>query len=162
MSQTPDLPPAPPAGGAGPQEAARGRLPELKGTLTHTHLREAFAVDSQAAALCAAFARVAEIEGAPELARALREIAEQRALFAEGHLALLVRAGDPLSGRPLGGSGRNLAAALHAELVAAEDGAPRMARTAHNEGFPDVASWFESTALAHAGQADRLRALGDK
>ena len=78
------------------RDAAKGRLPTLKGTLTHAHLRDAFAMDARAASLYGYFARIAEIEGYPEVATTLRELAEQKAMFADGHLDFLKKAGEPL------------------------------------------------------------------
>ncbi|MBM4392754.1 MAG: rubrerythrin family protein [Deltaproteobacteria bacterium] len=135
------------------------RPPELEGTRTHEHLRQAYARDAQAARLWASFARVAEIEGFPEAARVLRDLAESEALHADGHLDLLARAGDPLDGAPLGETAANLRAAIgsqeahHREVLAVAVGAAR------GEGFPDVASWFESVGHARAVHVERLRAV---
>ena len=76
------------------RDAAKGRLPTLKGTLTHAHLRDAFALDARAASLYGYFARIAEIEGYPEVATTLRELAEQKSMFADGHLDFLVGTDD--------------------------------------------------------------------
>ncbi len=139
------------------REAAKGRLPSLKGTLTHAHLRDVFALDARATALYGYFANIAEIEGYPEVATTLRELAEQKAMMADGHLDFLKRAGDPLTGRTIGETVRNLDAALVVEEQDAVDNLPGMARTAHAEGFPDIASWFESVALTRHHHLARLR-----
>lgn len=140
------------------REAAKGRLPTLSGTLTHAHLRDAFDLDARAASLYGYFARIAEIEGYPEVATTLRELAEQKAMFADGHLDFLKKAGDPLTGRAIGETARNLSAATLIEERDAADKLPEMARAAHAEGFPDIASWFESVALARAHHLARLQA----
>ncbi len=139
------------------RDAAKGRLPTLKGTLTHAHLRDAFALDARAASLYGYFARIAEIEGYPEVATTLREIAEQKAMFADGHLDFLKKAGEPLTGRSIGETVRNLEAAVLIEEQDAVDRLPGHARTAHAEGFPDIASWFESVALARHHHLARLQ-----
>jgi rubrerythrin len=135
-------------------------VPELRGTRTHENLEHAFALDARAAQLCARFARVAEIEGFPQLSRVLREVAEAQGLFAGGHLDFLVRAGDPLTGGPLGESAANARAAMAAQLADAENELPEMAATARAEGFPDIASWFDTMASARKAHAERLRAAG--
>ncbi len=135
---------------------ARHEPPELLGTRTHEHLRAAYARDAQAARLWASFARVAEIEGFPEAARVLRELAESETLHAEGHLDLLVRAGDPLAGNPVGETATNLRAALASQRESTAEVLPAAATTAHGEGFPDVASWFESVARAREVHVQRL------
>jgi rubrerythrin len=139
------------------REAARGRLPDLEGTLTHDHLRRAFSADARAAVLYRNFARIAEIEGAPEVARTLRELAEQRVLFAEGHLDFLRKAADPITGRKIGGTPQNLRAALVAEEQGETEDLPQYAATAHAEGFPDIASWFESLTLSRGAHRRRIQ-----
>ncbi|HCH61404.1 MAG: rubrerythrin [Deltaproteobacteria bacterium] len=139
------------------RDAAKGRLPTLKGTLTHAHLRDAFALDARAASLYGYFARIAEIEGYPEVASTLRELAEQKAMFADGHLDFLKKAGEPLTGRSIGETVRNIEAAVLIEAQDAADRLPAHARTAHAEGFPDIASWFESVALARHHHHARLQ-----
>ena len=117
-----------------------------------------------AAAEWSYFARIAEIEGFPEIAKALREVAEQHALCAQGTLDLLVRAREPLTGRAMGGTRQNGAVAAQLERANRHEVAEH-ARTAHNEGFPDIASWFETLAHtrgAHAARlAEVLARLGD-
>lgn len=134
----------------------RHEPPELAGTRTHEHLRAAYARDTQAARLWASFARIAEIEGFSEAARVLRELAESETLHAEGHLDFLVRAGDPIGGAPLGETAANLRAALAAQQVSNAEQLPEAVGTARGEGFPDVASWFESVGHARARHVARL------
>lgn len=111
--------------------------------------------DVQASRLSERFARIAEIEGFPEIARAFRELAESQAFQAQGHLDLLMRAGDPLSGVRMGDTVQNLRAALAAHDGDLLDGLPDMVAAARAEGFPDIASWFES--VQYARQAHRMR-----
>lgn len=127
---------------------------QLLDTQTHAHLKLSLQQDAQASQLLGRFARIAEIEGFPDEARTFRELAESQAFQAQGHLDLLMRAGDPLSGSSMGGTTQNLRAALsaHDELL---DPLPDMVRAARAEGFFDVASWFET--LLHARQAHRKR-----
>lgn len=133
-------------------------LRELLDTQTHAHLKTSFEHDAQASRLSDRFARIAEIEGFPEIARAFREIAEAQAFQAQGHLDLLMRALDPISGRAMGGTTQNLKAALaaHDELL---DPLPDMVRAARAEGFADVASWFETMLRTRQAHRERLRRL---
>jgi rubrerythrin len=138
--------------------AARARQPTLTDTLTHEHLDASLQRDAVAAVEWAYFARVAEIEGFPEAARALRELAEQHTHAAQGHLDLLIRAKDPLTGRAMGDTRQNLAvAAQHEAAEGAVEG--DRARTARNEGFHDIASWFESVGRMRGEHAARLERL---
>ncbi len=141
--------------------ATRPPVPELAGTRTHENLRAAWARDAQVGRLWEFFARVAEIEGHAEIARAFRELAESEQVVVHGHLDLLLRVGEPLGDVPVGETARNLRAAAQMQAEHASETLPDMARTARAEGFPDVASWFESVALARAAHAARLGALDD-
>lgn len=133
------------------------RIPELKGTATHENLKAMFATDAQASRLLFLFARIAEIEGYREVANVLKEVAESQVFFTDGHVDFLRRLGDPLSGFPLGETVLNLQAAVTTDHQDAENNLPRMARTAHAEGFPDIASWFESIAKAKRAHVVRLQ-----
>lgn len=138
--------------------ALQGKAPELEGTQTHDNLKAAFSVDTRVAQLYLYFSRIAEIEGYPEVSRAFTELADSQALVTHGHVDFLKRAGDPITDLPMGETELNLkAAAMGAELDAAEK-LPDMARTAHAEGFPDIASWFETLSHARRANAERLRA----
>ena len=136
----------------------RAPSPALRDTRTHENLRAAFATDAQAFRLWESFGRIAEIEGFPEVARTFRELAESQNMYADGHLDFLMRAGDPLSGSPLGETAQNLQAALAAQRQDAEDSLPDMARTARAEGFMDIASWFDTIGRSRAAHAARLGA----
>ncbi len=128
----------------------------LRDTRTHENLRTAFATDAQAVRLWASFGRIAEIEGFPEVARTFRELADSQNLYADGHLDFLMRAGEPLTGLPVGETAQNLRAALAAQRQGAQDSLPDMARTARAEGFMDIASWFDTIGRSRVAHAARL------
>lgn len=141
-------------------ERAAGRYvqPALEETLTCEQLEAALRDESIAGVECGYFARIAEIEGEPELARALREIGEQHAVNARTTLDLLMRARDPLTGKALGASRLNVTALASFYTRDAEAQASR-ARTALNEGFSDVSTWFVSQGRLRAAHAARLSEL---
>jgi rubrerythrin len=63
--------------------------------------------------------------------------------------------GDPATGLPIGNTAQNLAAAIAGETHEYTDMYPGMARTAREEGFDEIADWFETLAKAeksHAGK----------
>lgn len=138
--------------------AARHSQPALKETLTCEQLEATFRDESVGATECAYFARIAEIEGEPEMARALRELAEQHTINARGSLDLLMRAREPLTGRPFGSTRQNIAALGGFYRGDAESQQAR-ARTAKNEGFADISSWFQSLARLRHAHSERLAAL---
>ena len=78
----------------------------LKGTKTHTNLKDAFAGESQANRRYLYFAKVADIEGYPEIASNFRETAEGETGHAHGHLDYIKQVGDPATGLPMGDTTR--------------------------------------------------------
>ena len=70
-------------------------MPDLKGTKTHNNLKEAFAGESQANRRYLYFAKVADVEGYPDVAGNFRDTAEGETGHAHGHLDYLKQAGDP-------------------------------------------------------------------
>lgn len=139
--------------------SSRRDLPSLQDTQTHAHLRASFVHDVCASSLSERYARVAEIEGFPEVARVFHELAEAQAFQAQGHLDLLARAGDPLSGCPIGDTARNLRSSLTAYQGELSERLADMIAAARAEGFPDVASWFETLRSVRRAQCERLSAL---
>ena len=77
-------------------------MAELKGTKTHSNLKDAFAGESQANRRYLYFAKVADVEGHPDLAGLFRDTAEGETGHAHGHLDYLKRVGDPATGEPIG------------------------------------------------------------
>jgi rubrerythrin len=134
-----------------PDIRGRGRLPDLAGTATHEQLKRAFALEAQQAALLRYVARLAELEGQTEVARRMSELALSQDLYAAGHIDLLLRAGDPLTDLPLGSAEQSLRA-LAAQDIDQVDLYAEAARTAHAEGFPDIASWLETMELSKRGR----------
>ncbi len=61
----------------------------MKSSNTETNLKEAFAGESQANQKYRAFARRAELDGLPHIARLFRTTAEAERIHAEGHLKAL-------------------------------------------------------------------------
>ena len=128
---------------------------DLHGTRTHAALKLAFAQDAQAARLYQEFARLAELDGAKDLAALLRQMAETCAMLAGGHLDFLRRAGDPLLNGPVEDAGQIRATV---ERLAAMD-VPDLreaAATAAAEGFFDISSWMESVARTRLHHLARL------
>jgi rubrerythrin len=132
-------------------------MPQLKGTKTHTNLKEAFAGESQANRRYLYFARQADIEGYPDVGGLFRDTAEAETGHAHGHLDYLKQAGDPATDKPIGSTSKNLAAAVAGETYEYTEMYPGMAKTARTEGFSDVAEWFETLAKAEKSHAGRFQ-----
>ena len=73
---------------------------DLKGTKTHDNLKAAFAGESQANRRYLYFAKIADVEGYPEIASNFRDTAEGETGHAHGHLDYLRKVGDPATGMP--------------------------------------------------------------
>ena len=123
-------------------------MPQLKGTKTHQHLKDAFAGESQANRRYLYFANKADVEGHSEVASLFRATAEGETGHAHGHLDYLALVGDPATDLPIGDSASNLRSAVAGETHEYTDMYPGMANDARNEGFDEIADWFETLAKA--------------
>ena len=129
----------------------------LKGSKTEQFLREAFASESQANRRYLYFANKADIEGQNDVAALFRSTAEGETGHAHGHLEFLETIGDPATGLPIGSSRRNLESAIASETHEYTDMYPGMAKTARDEGFDEVADWFQTLAKAERSHANRYQ-----
>jgi rubrerythrin len=133
-------------------------MPALKGTKTHENLKYAFAGESQANRRYLYFAKHADIEGYPEVSGLFRDTAEGETGHAHGHLDYLKAAGDPATNLAMTDVGEMLKSAVAGETHEYTDMYPGMAKTAREEGFAEIADWFETLAKAersHAGKFQR-------
>ncbi len=129
----------------------------LKGSKTHKNLKDAFAGESQANRRYLYFAKQADVEGYPDIAGLFRDTAEGETGHAHGHLDYLKPAGDPATDLPIGESTDNLKAAIAGETHEYTDMYPGMAKTAREEGFAEIADWFETLAKAEKSHAGRFQ-----
>jgi rubrerythrin len=131
-------------------------MAELNGSRTHQNLKEAFAGESQANRRYLYFAKQADIEGYPDIAGLFRDTADGETGHAHGHLDYLKKVGDPATGLPLGDTEKNLKAAVAGETHEYTDMYPGMAKAAREEGFAEIADWFETLAKAEKSHAGRF------
>jgi rubrerythrin len=132
-------------------------MADLKGSKTHENLKAAFANEAQANRRYVYFARQADVEGYPEIAGLFRDTAEGETGHAHGHLDHLRKVGDPVTGKPIGTTLANLEAAIAGETIEYTNLYPGMAATAREEGFPEIADWFDTLAKAEHNHAERFR-----
>jgi len=125
---------------------------DLKGSKTEENLKAAFAGESQANRRYLYFAQKADVEGYNDVSAVFRSTAEGEAGHAHGHLEYLEETGDPATGEPIGSTDLNLKAAIAGETHEYTDMYPGMAKSAREEGFDEIADWFET--LAKAERAD--------
>jgi len=129
----------------------------LNGSKTFQNLKDAFAGESMANRRYLYFARQADVEGQPDIAGLFRDTAEGETGHAHGHLDYLRKVGDPATGLPIGDTTLNLKAAIHGETHEYTDMYPGMAKTAREEGFNEIADWFETLARAEKSHAGRFK-----
>ena len=132
-------------------------MPSLKGTKTHNNLKAAFAGESQANRRYLYFAKVADVEGQPDIAGLFRDTAEGETGHAHGHMDYLKPVGDPATDMPFGDTKKNLTSAVAGETHEYTDMYPGMAKAARQEGFEEIADWFETLAKAERSHANRFQ-----
>jgi rubrerythrin len=129
----------------------------LKGSKTESNLKAAFAGESQANRRYLYFANKADVEGQNDVASVFRSTAEGETGHAFGHLEYLEPVGDPATGLPIGSTRNNLKASIAGETHEYTDMYPGMAKSAREEGFDEVADWFETLAKAERSHANRFQ-----
>ena len=132
-------------------------MPKLANTKTHENLKHAFAAESLANRRYMYFARRADIEGYPDVGGLFRDTAEAETGHAFGHLDLIKEVGDPVTGFALGATDLNLKSAVEGETYEYTQMYPGFAKTAREEGFTEIAEWFETLARAEKSHAGRFQ-----
>jgi rubrerythrin len=124
---------------------------------TFENLKAAFAGESQANRRYLYFAKQADVEGQPDLAGLFRDTAEGETGHAHGHLDFLKVVGDPATGEPIGDTKKNLKSAVIGETYEFTQMYPGFAKTAREEGYTEIAEWFETLAKAEKSHAGRFQ-----
>ncbi|MBM3568810.1 MAG: rubrerythrin [Alphaproteobacteria bacterium] len=132
-------------------------MPALKGSKTEGNLKAAFAGESQANRRYLYFAQKADVEGYNDVAAVFRSTAEGETGHAFGHIEFLRETGDPATGKPIGSTADNLRASVAGETHEYTDMYPGMAKAARQEGFEEIADWFETLAKAEKSHAGRFQ-----
>jgi acyl-CoA hydrolase/ferritin len=122
----------------------------LKGSKTEKNLEQAFAAETQARNAYIYYAATALEEGHPQVADVLLEISKNEEEHARGHLGLLGRIQDTLS---------NLEEAVHGEHYDASTIYPEFAQAAGQEGFYEVAEYFNKMTKVEARHEAIIRTL---
>ncbi|MCJ7440318.1 MAG: rubrerythrin family protein [Thermoanaerobaculaceae bacterium] len=132
-------------------------MAQLKGSKTHENLKYAFAGESQANRRYLYFAKQADIEGYAEVSGLFRDTAEGETGHAHGHLDYLKKVADPATDMPFTDVPEMLASAVAGETHEYTDMYPSLAKTAREEGFPEIADWFETLAKAERSHAGKFQ-----
>jgi len=104
------------------------------------------------------FANMCDIAGAGDVAAVFRSTAEGETGHAHGHMEYLIEggAGEPGTGMPAKTVTEALEAAISGETHEYSEMYPGMAKTAREEGFDEVADWFETLAKAERSHANKF------
>jgi len=137
-------------------------MPDLKGSKTYENLKHAFAGESQANRRYLYFAKQADIEGYPEVAGLFRDTAEGETGHAHGHLDYLKKVGDPATDLPFTEVSQMLKSAVAGETHEYTDMYPGFAKAARQEGFAEIADWFETLAKAERSHAGKFQKALDQ
>ena len=135
---------------------------DLKGSKTEKNLQDAFAGESQANRRYLYFAAKADVEGYNDVAAVFRSTAEGKTGHAHGHLEYLEACGDPATGKPVGDTIAHLETGIAGETHEYTDMYPGMAKSARDEGFDEIADWFETLAKAERSHANRFQKALDE
>ncbi|WP_006786179.1 rubrerythrin family protein [Thiorhodospira sibirica] len=130
---------------------------KLKGSQTEACLHEAFAREAKANRRYLYFAAKADVEGYSDVATVFRSTAEGETGHAHGHLEYLEASGDPETGLSFGSTVDNLKSAIASETYEYSEMYQRMAQIARDEGFSEIADWFDTLAKAERSHANRFQ-----
>lgn len=103
------------------------------------------------------FARIAEFDGQDRIQALFKEIAEGGTSNVHGSLDFLRTSRDPSSEIPIGGTSKNLESVIQTETKQCTELYPQMAATAREEGFTDIASWFETLEKLKRSHLKKLK-----
>lgn len=135
---------------------------ELKNSKTFEELKKGFAGESKTRMRYLYFAAKADIEGYSDAASVFRTIANGEMGHAHGHLEFLETVCDPVTGKPIGTTDANLKSSIAGEIHEYSEFYPNAAKAAREEGFNEIAEWFEIIAKAEQTHAKRFKEELDK
>ncbi len=130
-------------------------MPNLKGTKTLENLKTAFAGEAQANRRYLYFSRKADEEGYPEIAALFKGIAEGETAHAFHHFDSMKDVGDPVTGASVANVRDMLASSVKGETYEYTEMYPSFAKIAREEGFEEVAKYFDILTKAEHAHANK-------
>ncbi|MFB6490315.1 MAG: rubrerythrin family protein [Thermoproteus sp. AZ2] len=131
-----------------------------KGTKTYENLKVGFQGESMANRRYLYYARLAREHGLNDIAEVFEKTANAETGHAFGHLIFL--GVDPVAEIEINDIGDALRAAIYGETYEWTQMYPGFARVAREEGFNEVAEWFETLAKIERFHAGRFNEALDK
>lgn len=132
-------------------------MPELAKSKTIENLRAAFAGESQANRRYTYFSRRADEEGYPEISALFRSVSEGETAHALRHFDFMKTVGDPVTKVPVPDVKGMLESAVKGETYECTTMYPEFAKVAREEGFDEIAKWFETLAKAEKAHAGKFQ-----
>jgi len=137
-------------------------MTELAESKTIENLRAAFAGEAQANRRYIYFSRKADEEGYPEVSALFRSVAEGETAHALRHFDYMRKVGDPVTKVPVPNVKGMLDSAVKGETYECTTMYPAFAKAAREEGFDEIAKWFETLAKAERAHAGKFKEAFDK
>lgn len=144
-----------------PASADKDAARELERSRTFENLRTAFSEEASLVFRYLYYATLADFEGMDRHASLFKDIAEGGDASVQGCFDFLKLARDPESGIAVGGTLKNIESLIQTESKQHSQTYPEMAKTAREEGFTDIASWFDTLEKAKRSHVRKLRKLSD-
>ena len=137
-------------------------MTELAQSKTIENLRAAFAGESQANRRYTYFSRKADEEGYPEVSALFRSVADGETAHALRHFDYMRKVGDPVTKVPVLDVKGMLESAMKGETYECTTMYPEFAKVARQEGFEEIAKWFETLAKAEKAHAGKYKQALEK
>ena len=135
---------------------------DLAQSKTIENLRAAFAGESQANRRYTYFSRKADEEGYPEVSALFRAVADGETAHALRHFDFMRKVGDPVTKVAVPDVRGMLESAVKGESYEFTSMYPEFAKTARQEGFEEIAKWFDTLAKAEKAHAGKFKEALDK
>ena len=130
---------------------------DLAKSKTIENLITAFAGESQANRRYTYFSRRADEEGYPEVAALFRAVADGETAHALRHFDYMKSIGDPVTKIPVPDVQGMLNSAVKGETYECTSMYPEFAKVAREEGFEEIAKWFEILAKAEKAHSGKFQ-----
>ena len=128
---------------------------KIKGTKTEENLLKAFRSEAETAMRYEYFAMRANIEGSNDISMLFASSAAGERAHAHGHLEYL--GVDTVTGNPINRTRSNLQSAIDGGSSDFQDMYLQMADIAREEGFEEIAVWFETLSRAARSHANQFQ-----
>ncbi len=134
----------------------------LEGSKTLENLEKAFYAEASLAFRYHFFAIIAQFEGMDRYAGMFEDFSKGGKDNVHGCLDFLRQAVDPDSKIPFGSTQKNLQSLLQTEIQQFTEIYPDMARVARDEGFTDIASWFDTLEKLKRARTQKLKKVDNE